>query len=178
MAQSYRCASVWRVAGTVDEVTAVLADVESLPRWWPSVYRSVRTLSEGRADGVGRRVSLRTTGWLPYSLRWVSTLTEPVTRRGFAVAASGDLAGTGQWTFEQDGPEVVLTFQWSVSANKPLVRRLSWLCKPAFAANHRWSMARGEESLRLELRRRRAAGHALDHIPQPPRATFAALGSS
>jgi len=53
------------VAGTVGEVMAVFADVESLPRWWPSVYRSARTLSEGGSDGVGRRVELRTTGWLP-----------------------------------------------------------------------------------------------------------------
>jgi hypothetical protein len=178
MARSYYCLSVWRVAGTVDEVMTVLADVETLPRWWPSVYRSVRTLSEGRADGVGQRVAQRTTGWLPYSLRWVSTLIEPVTDRGFAVAASGDMNGTGRWTFEQDGPEVVLRFDWCVIATKPLVRRLSWLCKPVFAANHRWSMARGEESLRLELRRRRAAPHSIVDIPRPPRATFAAVGTS
>jgi Polyketide cyclase / dehydrase and lipid transport len=172
----FRWRSVWRVAGSVDEVISVLADVESFPRWWPSVYRSVKTLSDGRADGVGRRVALRTTGWLPYSLRWVSTLTEPVTARGFAVAASGDMIGTGTWAFEQDGPEVVLTFDWSVSASKPLIRQLSWLCTPLFAANHRWSMARGEESLRLELRRRRTG--STHQVPRPPRVTFAAAETS
>ncbi|MEO8745789.1 MAG: hypothetical protein ABI334_01555 [Candidatus Dormiibacterota bacterium] len=40
--------------------------------------------------------------------------------------------------------------------------------RPIFAANHRWAMARGEESLDLELRRRRARTEAeRDAIPPP-----------
>ena len=35
MGSDYRFLTVWRVAGTVDEVMDVLADAESLPRWWP-----------------------------------------------------------------------------------------------------------------------------------------------
>jgi hypothetical protein len=31
------------------------------------------------------------------------------------------------------------------------LRYLSFLFKPFFSANHRWAMARGEESLRREL---------------------------
>jgi len=68
---------------------------------------------------------------------------------------------------------VVLTFDWRVSAGKPLVRRLGWLFKPLFTANHRWAMARGEESLRLELRRRRAGTPTTaGAIPSPPGPTF------
>ncbi|WP_375164770.1 hypothetical protein [Arthrobacter sp.] len=45
--------------------------------------------------------------------------------------------------------------------------------KPVFSANHRWAMARGEESLILELRRRRhAEAGTFDHVPPPPAATF------
>ena len=45
--------------------------------------------------------------------------------------------------------------------------------RPFFAANHRWAMARGEESLALELRRRRARTEAeRQAIPAPPRSTF------
>ena len=74
--------------------------------------------------------------------------------------------------FEQDGPEVVITYDWQVSAAKPLLRRLSWLLKPVFSANHRWAMERGEESLRLELRRRRSAGSDRPAVPPPPATTF------
>jgi hypothetical protein len=170
----YSFLTIWRVAGHVDDVTEVLGDGESLPRWWPAVYLDVRPIRPGDERGVGRTLDLYTKGWLPYTLRWTLTITEPITRSGFALTADGDLIGTGRWTFAQDGPEVVITYAWNVSASKPLLRRLSWLFKPGFAANHRWAMAKGEESLRLELRRRRAkTDQERAAIPAPPGATFA-----
>jgi hypothetical protein len=170
---SYRFVTVWRVPGTVAEVRAVLSDGASLPRWWPSVYLDVVPRADGDPDGVGRTVEVFTKGWLPYTLRWTLRITEPMTDTGFALAASGDLAGTGRWTFRPDGPEVVITYDWQVTATKPLVKRLSRLLRPAFEANHRWAMSRGEESLALELRRRRAAGPAeRAAVPPPPAVTF------
>jgi hypothetical protein len=172
----YEFVTVWRVPGTIAEVRAVLSDGRTLPRWWPSVYLEVVPRKEGADDGVGSVTDLHTTGWLPYTLRWTLTITEPFTDRGFALAAVGDLNGEGRWTFEQDGPEVVITYDWRVSAGKPLLRRLSWLLRPAFAANHRWAMARGEESLKLELRRQRATTAAQRaRVPDPPGPTFSRL---
>jgi len=173
MASDYQFFTEWRVAGTIEEVKAVLGDGRSLTRWWPSVYLGVVTLDEGGPDGVGGAIDLHTKGWAPYTLRWVLRITEPITDEGFALTASGDLDGTGRWTFAQDGPEVVITYDWRVSATKPLLRRLSWLLRPAFAANHHWAMKQGEESLRLELRRRRAAAIGSDAaVPPPPPPTF------
>ncbi|HEX2048693.1 MAG TPA: SRPBCC family protein [Acidimicrobiales bacterium] len=164
----YQFSTEWRVAGTVEEVKKVLGDAESLPRWWPSVYLRVDQREQGGPGGVGRTVDLHTKGWLPYTLRWTLRITEPLTDEGFALEATGDLVGTGRWTFTQDGPEVVITYDWRISATKPLLRRLAWLLKPAFEANHRWAMRKGEESLRLELRRRRGG----ESVPPPPPATF------
>jgi hypothetical protein len=176
MRSDYEFVTVWRVPGTIAEVTAILRDGRTLPRWWPSVYLSVVPREHGDADNVGSVTDLHTTGWLPYTLRWALTLTEPVTDAGFALTAAGDLNGTGRWTFVQDGPEVVITYDWRISASKPLLRRFSWLLKPVFAANHHWAMARGEESLRLELRRRRAKTEAdRAAVPPPPGPTFSWL---
>jgi hypothetical protein len=173
----YRFVTVWRVPGAIAEVTAVLRDGSALPRWWPSVYLAVAPREDGDADGVGSVTDLHTTGWLPYTLRWALTITEPVTDTGFALSAAGDLNGTGRWTFEQDGPEVVITYDWRVSAGKPLLRRLGWLLRPAFEANHRWAMARGEESLKLELRRNRATSATeRARVPPPPGPTFRRWG--
>lgn len=169
----YSFVTVWRVAGTREEAIQVLARVEDLPRWWPSVYLQVVPLEPGGPDGLGRRAALFTKGWLPYTLHWDLEVTEPITPEGFAVAASGDLNGTGRWTLSQDGPETVIRYDWDVSVGKPLLRRLSWLLKPAFAANHRWAMARGHESLALELRRRRAPDQRTrEAVPPPPGPTF------
>ena len=64
---------------------------------------------------------------------------------------------------------VEVTYDWRVRARKPLLRSLSWLLKPLFAANHRWAMARGAESLALELRRGRARTEAeRGAVPDPP----------
>ena len=98
------------------------------------------------------------------------------TDTGYALTATGDLVGAGRWTFRQDGARVVITYDWRVSASKPLLRRLTWLLRPLFAANHRWAMARGEESLQLELRRRRATSEEeRRRVPPPPPATFRRL---
>jgi hypothetical protein len=169
----YSFRTVWRVAGTLDEVKSVLGDADGLSRWWPSVYLSVTPLEDGAANGVGRAVALHTKGWLPYTLRWTLRISEPITDAGFALTAEGDLQGFGCWTFVPDGPEVEIVYDWRVRAAKPLLQRLSWLLKPGFAANHRWAMARGEESLRLELRRRRAPTAAeRDRVPPPPPPSF------
>ncbi len=95
-------------------------------------------------------------------------MTEPVTEKGFALSATGDLEGTGRWTFQPQASEVQITYDWRVMATKPLLRRLSWLLRPAFSANHHWAMKRGEESLQLELRRRRNE----PNVPPAPPPTF------
>lgn len=171
-ADDYHFVTEWRVAGTIEEVKDVLGDAPSLTRWWPAVYLELTEVEPGGEGGLGRAVDLHTKGWLPYTLRWRLRITAPMTDAGFALSAEGDLEGTGVWTFRQDGPEVVITYDWRVHASKPLLRRLGWLLKPAFAANHVWAMRQGEESLRLELRRRRDPGAS---VPAPPQPTFARL---
>jgi hypothetical protein len=169
----YHFVSRWRVEGTVEEVSVILADAEGLARWWPSVYLKVETLEAGDERGVGALVRAHTKGWLPYTLRWEFRTIETRYPYGSTVEAIGDLQGRGVWTFEQDGAFVNITYDWRVRARKPLIRALSFLFKPVFAANHRWAMARGEESLKLELLRRRARNaEELARIPPPPPPTF------
>jgi hypothetical protein len=155
-ANDYHFITYWRVRGTVDDVKAVLADPTDLPRWWPSVYLDVRLLDPGDENGLGRQAALHTRGWLPYTLRWSFTVTE-VHPNGVTLEARGDFNGRGIWTFVQDEADVLVVYDWKVSADKPLLRNLSFLMRPVFKANHRWAMARGEQSLKLELARRRAA---------------------
>lgn len=169
----YQFITRWRVESTVNEVADILKGASDLPRWWPSVYLDVRELEPGDKDGVGKVVSLYTKGWLPYTLRWQFRVTESRYPYGFSLEAWGDFEGWGVWTFEQDGPFVNIIYDWKISANKPLLNALSFLLKPVFSANHRWAMARGEESLRLEIARRKArSAEEAALIPPPPGPTF------
>jgi hypothetical protein len=169
----YHFITPWRVEGDVGEVSDILEDALALPRWWPAVYASVQELDAGEERGIGRVISLHTRGWLPYTLSWQFRMVESRAPFGFTLEASGDFAGTGIWRLEQEGGDVVVTYDWRIRADKPLLRRLSFLLRPVFSANHRWAMARGEESLRLELRRRRAATDAeRATVPRPPPPSF------
>jgi hypothetical protein len=168
MAQSneYVFITHWRVEASIEEVSEILDDAEALPRWWPSVYLAVRKLPDGVVD-------LYTKGWLPYTLRWRFRVTENHRPSGFKLEAWGDLVGRGEWTLRQVGPVAEVDYDWRVRADKPILRYGSFILKPLFAANHRWAMARGEESLKLELLRRRATSAAeLAAIAAPPPPTF------
>lgn len=151
----YHFVTPWRVKGTVKEVADLLDNPLDLPRWWPDVYLEVRELEP--AEGLRRAlIDLHTKGRLPYTLRWKMRVTESRYPHGFTLEAWGDLEGRGVWNFGQDGEFVNIAYDWRVRAGKPLLRYFSFLLKPLFAANHRWAMARGDESLRRELKRRRA----------------------
>jgi hypothetical protein len=167
----YAFLSRWRVEGICGEVADILGEPLALAQWWPSVYLEAQEIAPPRAssDALGRRVRVLTKGWLPYTIRWEFEVIESRYPYGFAIAASGDFDGRGVWTFQQDGAFVDVTYDWRLRAEKPLLRRLSFLLKPLFEANHRWAMAQGEESLKLELRRRRATSNsARADVPPPP----------
>ncbi len=169
MDNQYQFLSRWRVEGTCGEVADILGDPLGLPRWWPAVYVDVEEVRARDARGLGGRVRLHTRGFLPYTLKWESEIVETRYPYGLTLVATGDFEGLGVWTFTQDGNFVDATYDWRLAAKKPLLQNLSWLIKPLFESNHRWAMAQGEQSLRLELARRRASSdQARQKIPPPP----------
>ena len=172
-ANDYHFIDRWRVAGSVKEVADIIEDALSLSAWWPSVYFEVRELEPGGEGGVGKLIRLHAGGWLPYTLRINFRTTESRYPHGFTMEATGDLEGKGIWTFQQDGPLVNVTYDWTIRANKPIIDKLSFLLKPIFRSNHNWTMKRGEESLKLELLRRRAQSkEEAAAVPPPPRASL------
>jgi hypothetical protein len=168
----YHYITHWHIKGTVEEVAEVLRQATELPRWWPSVYLDVQELEAGDQNGVGRVIRLYTKGWLPYTLRWSFRVTESRYPYGFTLEAWGDFVGRGIWTLEQQGENVHVIYDWKISAEKPLLRYLSFLLKPIFGANHQWAMRMGEESLKLELMRRAATSEERAQIAPPPGPTF------
>lgn len=180
-ANDYHFVTTWRIAATPDEISAVLGDAAALARWWPSVYLKVKVVEPGDDRGLGKVVDLWTKGFLPYTLRWRFTVTESDSPHGFRIEASGDFVGRGIWTLRTEvepdapgGPSTLVTYDWLVLAEKGVLKTLSPIMKPIFAANHRWAMARGERSLGLELARRHAGGDQtlLAAIPRAPGPTF------
>jgi hypothetical protein len=112
-------------------------------------------------------------GWLPYTLRLEFDVTELPDTPGVLVRVAGDCEGRCLCTVTDRGSRLQIVFDWRVRVHKPVIRRWSWLLRPLFVTNHRWVMARGLESLRLELaRRRREATLDGSPVPPPPGPTF------
>ena len=151
MDANFQLVSHWRVAGSIDEVAAILREPEGMVAWWPEVYLEVRV------DEADRVVHVHSRGRLPYTLRWQFREVEEHWPHGATLEAWGDLAGTGTWTLVQDGPDAVATYDWQVRAEKPWMHTLAPVLKPVFAWNHRWAMAKGEAGLRREILRRRGS---------------------
>ena len=169
MKNEYHFKTVWRIPGSASEIAHVIADGTDIKRWWPSVYLKAVELEEGDPSGVGKVVQLHTKGWLPYTLLWKFKVIEVEYERRIVVEASGDFVGKGVWTFEQDGETAIVSYDWRILAEKPLLRRLSPVLRPLFAANHLWAMRVGERSLLLELQRRHATtSEEAAAIPPPP----------
>ncbi len=164
MTNQYHFISRWRFQAAAEDIFAILNEPLEYSRWWPSVYLAVREIAPGR-------VRMLTRGWLPYKLRWDAETegTQPPGR--LAVRASGDFTGKGVWSVVPDGEYADVTFDWQLRAQKPLLRYLSFVLRPAFEANHRWAMEQGRKSLELELARYRATTvEAMTLVPDPPRA--------
>jgi hypothetical protein len=169
----YRFVTRWRVEGTPEEVYRLIDDPAEFVRWWPAVWLKVEVLDPGDREGVGRLVRVLSKGWLPYLLRWTARTVEKEFPHRIVLHATGDFEGEGRWSFKADGPDVDVEYLWIIEANKPLLRYLSFLLRPLFAANHGWAMARGEESLRVELARRHARNaEELARVAAPPPPTF------
>jgi len=89
--------------------------------------------------------------------------------------------GRGIWMLQAEigetepgGPLTSVVYDWLVVAEKGVLKRLSPIMRPIFAANHRWAMAQGQRSLRLELARRHAGSDqtVAAAISAPPGPTF------
>ena len=152
---AYHFITRWQVEATPEEVYDTLGNANDLARWWPSVYLDVKVLEPGQPGGKGKLVELFTKGWLPYTLRWKFRVTQNAYPNGYRIEAIGDFVGRGIWTFKKNGNLCDITYDWKIEAEKPLLKKLSFLMKPLFSMNHEWAMRKGEESLKLELRRRR-----------------------
>lgn len=171
----YHFITNWKVKATEEEVYRILDDVNELSRWWPSVYLDIKTIEKGVDEGIGKVVELYTKGFLPYTLQWKFRTTEKRFPNHLALEAFGDFSGVGIWTIEQEPNSEYcnICYDWSIIAEKPMLKYLSFLLKPLFSANHHWAMRKGEESLKLELLRQRSTSdEERNQIPVPPQPTF------
>jgi quercetin dioxygenase-like cupin family protein/uncharacterized protein YndB with AHSA1/START domain len=135
----------WDVDAPRESVFAAIADARSYPAWWKPVYLEVE--SEGE-PAVGKESRQHFKGRLPYHLRTRSNITRLEAPSVIAADVEGDLRGTGLWTLtELPGGGTHVRFDWHVHADRPLLRLLTPVLRPALRWNHAWAIARAREGL-------------------------------
>jgi hypothetical protein len=143
-ASLYKFHSTWRLGTAPADVYLVLERLPDYPLWWPQV-RSVTPLGDDAFELVCRSA-------LPYELRFTTrqAVRDPM-NRVLEATMSGDLEGFSRWTISADATGSTATFDEEVVVNKPSLRRLELLARPAFKANHARMMRDGERGLRTYL---------------------------
>ncbi len=149
--RAYLFVDEWDVAAPREAVFELIADARTYPDWWRPVYLDVA--SDGGPE-VGGESRQHFKGRLPYHLHTRSTITLLDPPYQVVADVVGDLSGRGLWTLTETGDGTHVRFDWSVFADKPLLRVLTPVLRPAFRWNHAWAIARAREGLEPAARRR------------------------
>jgi uncharacterized protein YndB with AHSA1/START domain/quercetin dioxygenase-like cupin family protein len=140
----YEFVDEWDVAAPPEAVYDALADARTYPRWWRPTYLDVQADGPPAVGAVSRH---RFKGRLPYVLKVRSRITRHEPPHVVSTEVDGDLRGQGTWTLTQTDAGTHVRFDWRVFADRPLLRLLTPIARPAFRANHAWAIARAMEGL-------------------------------
>ena len=152
--REYEFVDEWDVAAPPEAVFDALADARTYPDWWRPVYLEVG------ADGppaIGTESRQHFKGRLPYHLQTRSRITRLEPPHVVVAEVDGDLRGRGVWTLSPTDRGTHVRFDWIVLADRPLLRALTPVLRPAFRWNHNWAIARAMEGLEPYARRKATA---------------------
>jgi uncharacterized protein YndB with AHSA1/START domain len=144
-AREYVFVDEWDVRAPMEQVFDALADGRTYPAWWRPVYIAVEADGPPAVGSVSRQ---HFKGKLPYHLHTTSEIIEYDPPRRVVAEVEGDLRGRGVWTLTDRGDGAThVRFDWTVFADRKLLRTLTPVLRPAFRANHNWAIARAMEGL-------------------------------
>jgi uncharacterized protein YndB with AHSA1/START domain len=141
----YQFIDEWFVPAPPEAVYDVIGAPLEYPEWWGDVFLEVEG-DEG-PPRAGRRNRIKARGFLPYRLRFESEVVDAERPRRIRMRLSGDFDGGGEWRFEPVEGGTRATLDWRPVVNKPIVRHLTPVLRRLFAANHYWTMRRGQEHI-------------------------------
>jgi uncharacterized protein YndB with AHSA1/START domain/quercetin dioxygenase-like cupin family protein len=149
--REYLFVDEWDVAAPREAVFGAIADARTYPDWWKPVYIGVEADGE---PALGKESRQHFKGRLPYHLHTRSKIVRLEPPHVIEGEVDGDLRGHGRWTLTDTPGGTHVRFDWRVHADRPLLRLLTPVLRPAFRWNHAWAIARAVEGLEPYLRSR------------------------
>ncbi len=160
----YRLLTLWRIEAPLQRVFDAISDSLRWPEWWAGADR-VEELRAGDADGVG---GLRRYTWksrLSYRLSFDAVTTRVEAPRLLEACVSGDLEGSGRWTFEHEAGITLVRYEWHVRSTRRWMNLAAPAVRSMFVHNHHALMQQGEKGLASLLGCRL---HEAVYCEQPP----------
>jgi mannose-6-phosphate isomerase-like protein (cupin superfamily)/uncharacterized protein YndB with AHSA1/START domain len=142
--REYAFVDEWDVAAPAAAVYEALADTRTYPDWWRPVYLDVEA---NGPPAIGTVSHQHFKSRLPYHLRTRSRITRLEPGRRIEADVDGDLRGHGVWTVTATATGTHIRFEWTVHADRLLLRVLTPFVRPVLRANHSWAIARAISGL-------------------------------
>ena len=143
----YSFVTRWEIKAPLEAVWDAIFHSEQWPVWWRGVERVERIRPATAPHEVGSVRRFTWKSFLPYRLMFDMAVTQVEPLKRIESAATGELEGTGVWTFACDGPRVLVRYDWNVRTTKPWMNALAPLARPLFRWNHNVVMRWGGEGL-------------------------------
>lgn len=152
MTREYTFIDHWYIKAPVAEVFAHIADPRTYPQWWPS-YDRVELINQSHAGNPMARLTVKSV--FGYRLQLDVETVEAHPPHLLRTVARGQLTGTGDWIFTQEGETTHAAWTWIVASDHPLLNLLEPIAKPIFAWSHNDASQKGHRGLKVLLERQR-----------------------
>lgn len=147
----------WKFPHDLDTIWNYVSQIPKYPQWWPGIVHA--KLIQGNEGEIAIANQFQFTVASPlYTLHYQTETRDYEPGKYIAIAATGDLSGTGRWEFRHLPKETHATFTWHVSITPPLLRTVSYIppIRPIMRFFHNRLMSAGEKGLGLLLKRQTA----------------------
>jgi hypothetical protein len=143
--RAYTFRSIWHISAPLATVEKVIEDVENWPIWWKGL-KSAQVISLEHTL-LGSQAEMVWQGSGGYYLRLTLTITSYQKGKKISFDSTGDLKGSGSWSFMKQQDSTIMEILWDVSTTKSWMNFFAPLLRPIFIKNHSILMARGESGL-------------------------------
>lgn len=140
--------STWRVPAPLEVVWNTVGKVTEYPAWWEGIKRVELITGKELPIAVGTKAAYEVHSPL-YTLHYQTEVTQFTQGVYILATSTGDLQGTGKWTFTHNHEQTQAVFDWDVALQPPLLRAVSGLpgAKSIMRYFHDRLMSDGEKGL-------------------------------
>jgi uncharacterized protein YndB with AHSA1/START domain len=147
----YSFRTVWHFHAPLENVWDAIFETDLWPTWWRGVEK-VELIRKGDPNEIGTVKRYTWKSKLPYRLVFDMRITRIERYAVIEGVASGELDGTGLWTFSNANGVTTVRYDWNIVTTKRWMNLLAPVAKPFFQWNHDVVMEWGRECLEKKLR--------------------------